>query len=178
MSLSSTLGRALLATTLAAALLGGTGCHYLHRPDGSMRFLPQSHNSDYKKAKENRPLEVPPDLDTPATDPSMQVPAARSGPSYTPASTIAASGGFSLSDSPASAWERMGKALERIDGVTITQRSQLINSYEVQFKGATLLIRANPEGGSTRVDVVGTDGKIVRSPEATELLNLLRDRIG
>jgi len=177
MSLPSSIGRALLATTLAAALLAGTGCRFMHRSDGSMRFLPRSHNADYKKSRENRPLEVPPDLDTPATDPAMQIP--RGGSTVgasTPAAAVAS--GFIVSDTPAGAWDRMGKALDRIGGVTVTQRTQLLNSYEVQFKGATLLIRAAPEGGATHVDAVGPDGQPVRTPEALELLNLLRDRIG
>jgi len=187
MSLSTFTTRALLGTTLAAALLATSGCHVFHRPDGSMRFLPHRHNSDYSKSQENRPLEVPPDLDTPATDPSMQIPGSRGTASYNgsvppAAGSIAPTSGnpsFLLADSLSGSWDRMGRALERIDGVTITQRTQLLNSYEVQYKGATMLLRATSEGGqSTRVDAVGADGKPMRSPEAVELLGLLRDRIG
>lgn len=178
MSLPSSIGRVLLATTLAAALLAGSGCRLMHRQDGSTRFLPRSHNADYKKSKENRPLEVPPDLDTPATDPAMQIPRGGSTFGSSAPAGPSVSTGFVVSDTPAGAWERMGKALDRIGGVTVTQRTQLLNSYEVQFKGATLLIRANPEGGATHVDAVGADGQPVRTPEAQELLNLLKDRIG
>jgi len=182
MSLSTHTSRALLASTLAVALLATSGCHMLRRPDGSMRFLPHSHNADYSKSRENRPLEVPPDLDTPATDPSMQIPGARGGSMPAAAGSIAPTSGnpsFLLADNVSGSWDRMGRALERINGVTITQRTQLLNSYEVQYKGATMLLRATPEGGqSTRVDAVGADGKPMRSPEALELLGLLRDRIG
>jgi uncharacterized lipoprotein len=181
MSLSNLTTRALLASTFAVALLATSGCHnrIVRRQDGSVRFLPHSHNSDYSKSQENRPLEVPPDLDTPATDPSMQIPAGRAGGST---GSIAPTGGnpsFVLADSVSGSWDRMGRSLERINGVTITQRTQLLNSYEVQYKGATMLLRATPEGGqSTRVDAVGADGQPMRSPEAVELLGLLRNRIG
>ncbi len=187
MPLHTSNARTLLAMSLATALLASSGCSMLHRPDGSVRFLPHRHNADYSKSQENRPLEVPPDLDTPATDPSMQIPATRGAASYNgsvppAAGSIAPTSGnpsFLLADSVSGSWSRMGRALGRIDGVTITQRTQLINSYEVQYKGATMLLRANSEGGqSTRVDAVGADGKPMRTPEALELLGLLRNRIG
>ena len=180
MSLSTSTARVLLASTLAAALLASSGCGVFHRKDGSVRFLPHHHNSDYSKSRENRPLEVPPDLDTPATDPAMQIPSTRGGASVAAASSAnSASTGFSVGDTAAGTWERMGRALERIDGVTITQRAQLLNSYEVQYKGASILLRANTDGAqSTHVDVVSPDGKPVRTPEAVELLGLLRNRIG
>ncbi|HEY2345876.1 MAG TPA: hypothetical protein VGH80_08330 [Xanthomonadaceae bacterium] len=173
---STSTARASLAVFFAVALLASSGCGMLHRPDGSVRFLPRPHNSDYQKSAENRPLEVPPDLDTPATDPAMQVPAVRGG-SMAKAATNS-NPAFDLSDTPAGAWNRMGKALEHIDGATVTQRSQLLNSYEVQFKGTSLLLRATQDGASSRIDATGPDGQPVRTPEAIELLNQLRDRLG
>jgi uncharacterized lipoprotein len=178
MSLSTSTARALLATTLVTALLAASGCSKMHRPDGTFRFFPDRHNADYDKSKENRPLEVPPDLDTPATDPSMAIPAVHASAG----SVMAPAGGgpgFAVTDTVGGTWERMGHALERINGVTITQRAQLLNSYEVQFKGATMLLRANSEGAqSTRVDAVDANGNPVRTPVAAELLGLLRGRIG
>jgi uncharacterized lipoprotein len=176
MSLSTTTARTLLATAVATALLASSGCSWMHRPDGSLKFLPASHNADYKLSQENRPLEVPPDLDTPSTDPSMQIPAVRAASA---GSTAAGAGGsFSITDTPAGAWDRMGKALARIDGVTITQRSNLLDSYEVQYKGATFLLHAIPDGASTRIDAIGQDNQPVRTPQADELLGLLRGRLG
>lgn len=177
MSLSIS-NRALLATSLVAVLLASSGCSVYHRTTSIFH----RHNSDYARSQENRPLEVPPDLDTPATDPSMQIPG--SHPAAAPAAGgmytagLSADPGFVLVDNAAGAWERMGKALERIDGVTISQRSQLINSYEVQYKGQTMLLRASQTGQqAVRVDAVGADGNPVRSPAAVELLGLLRDRL-
>lgn len=166
--------RVSLAAAFAMALLATSGCSMFHRPDGSLRFLPRAHNVDYSKARENRPLEVPPDLDTPATDPTMQV------PSVGGAAAQAAAGGpaINLADTPASSWERLGKALDHIGDVTVGQRSQLLGSYEVQFKGTSVLLRVSPNGASSRIDAVGNDGQPVRTPQALELLGLLRDRLG
>jgi uncharacterized lipoprotein len=178
MSLSIS-NRVLLAASLVAVLLAGSGCSIYHRTTSIFH----RHNTDYVRSQENRPLEVPPDLDTPATDPSMQIPGSR--PAAAPAVSgvyapgLSADPGFMLVDNAAGAWERIGKALERIDGVTIGRRAQLINSYEVQYKGQTVLLRASQTGQqAVRVDAVGADGNPVRTPAAVELLGLLRDRLG
>lgn len=165
--------RVSLAALLVAGVFASTGCSMFHRNDGSFRFLPRPHNADYKKAVENRPLEVPPDLDTPATDPTMQVPSPGAG------GVAGAAGGpaFTLQDTAAGSWDRLGKALDHVDGVTVTQRSQLINSYEVQYKGNRILLRVSPDGAASKIDAVGVDGTPLRTPEALELLGLLRGRL-
>ena len=184
MSLSTSTARALFATSIATALLAASGCSMFHHKDGGSWF--HRHNQDYQKSQENRPLEVPPDLDTPATDPSMQIPAARgtsSGVDNAPPAANAmmpasSDPTFTVGDTMAGTWDRMGRALERIDGVTVTQRAQVLGTYEVQYKGATMLLRAAAEGAATRVDAVGPQGRSIRTPEAIELLGLLRARIG
>lgn len=182
MSLFISNPRVLLASTLVAAVLAGSGCSLVHRTTGIFHH----HNSDYSRSQENRPLEVPPDLDTPATDPAMQIPSTRGAaasangvpPAANAIAPAAANPSFSVADNAAGTWERIGRALDRIEGVTITQRAQAVGSYEVQYKGATMLLRATSEGAATRVDAVGPAGRSIRSPAAVELLGLLRDRIG
>lgn len=176
MSIRQPSTRISLASALAVAVLSTSGCHWFHRG-----------NADYQKSVENRPLEIPPDLDKPAVDAAMQIPSAnssatrRSVSSVPPAASSIAPGGdasFVVTDSPAGAWTRLGNALGHIDGVTISQRAQLLNSYEVQYKGATFLLRANADGVSARINAVGADGQALHSAEANELLGLLRGRIG
>ncbi|MBS0461987.1 MAG: hypothetical protein JSS41_05885 [Proteobacteria bacterium] len=172
--LSKSATRASLAVVIVATLLAAGGCSMIKRPDGSLRFLPRGHNADYQKSAEARPLDVPPDLDTPATDPTMQVPGSRAG-----GAVAAATGGpaFTLQDNAAGSWDRLGKALDHIDGVTVTQRSQLINSYEVQYKGNRILLRVSPDGAASKIDAVGVDGTPLRTPEALDLLGQLRGRL-
>ncbi len=167
--------RMTMAVLISAALLASSGCHMLKRSDGSFRLLPRPHNSDYTRSVESRPLDVPPDLDTPATDPTMQIPGARASGD---AGAAADGPAFSLQDTPAGSWERLGKALDHVDGVSVAQRSQLLNSYEVQYKGARILLRVSPNGAGSRIDAVGIDGQPQRTPEALELLGLLRGRLG
>ena len=194
--------RVALASALAVAVLASSGCHWFHRGG----------NADYQKSVENRPLEIPPDLDKPAVDASMQIPSGNRGASTitprsvppaastiapasiapasiapvsnstpTPASAAPAAGSdasFTVTDTPAGTWARMGSALAHIDGVVITQRAQVLSSYEVRYKGATFLLRASTEGSASRVIAIGTDGQVTHSAEANELLGLLQARIG
>ena len=194
--------RVALASALAVAVLASSGCHWFHRGG----------NADYQKSVENRPLEIPPDLDKPAVDASMQIPSGNRGASTitprsvppaastiapasiapasiapvsnstpTPASAAPAAGSdasFTVTDTPAGTWARMGSALAHIDGVVITQRAQVLSSYEVRYKGATFLLRASAEGSASRVIAIGTDGQVTHSAEANELLGLLQARIG
>ena len=183
MSIRQQSTRAALASALAVAMLSSSGCHWFHRGG----------NADYQKSEENRPLEIPPDLDKPAIDESMQIPSGNNGvarrgvnsvptaaSSIAPGSTMptGADASFIVTDTPAGAWTRMGNALGHIDGVTITQRAQLLNSYEVQYKGVTFLLRANAEGVATRITAIGANGQGLHSAAANELLGLLRNRIG
>lgn len=189
--------RVALASALAVAVLASSGCHWFHRGG----------NADYQKSVENRPLEIPPDLDKPAVDASMQIPSGNRGASTitprsvppaastiapasiapvssstpAPASTAPAAGSdasFTVTDTPAGTWARMGSALAHIDGVAISQRAQVLSSYEVRYKGATFLLRASTEGTASRVIAIGTDGQVTHSAEANELLGLLQARIG
>ena len=193
--------RIALVGALVTALLASSGCKWFHRGG----------NADYQKSVENRPLEIPPDLDRPAVDPSMQVPVNRAtstaaarptSPRSVPpaASTIApasivppasptpaaanpapvagSDASFTITDTPAGTWTRLGSALAHVDGVAITQRAQALSSYEVQYKGATFLLRASAEGTTSRITAIGTAGQVTHSAEANELLVMLHDRIG
>jgi uncharacterized lipoprotein len=159
-------------------VLAGSGCHWFHR----------GANADYQKSAENRPLEIPPDLDKPAVDATMQIPSGNVGATQRGVGSVPPAAGsiipagadasFLITDSAAGAWARMGNALGRVDGVTISKRAQLLNTYEVQYKGATFLLRASTEGTASRISAIGADGQILHSAEANALLVLLRGRLG
>jgi uncharacterized lipoprotein len=131
-----------LAMLLAATLLGG--CSWFHHKDNY-----------YSKAAETRPLEVPPDLDTPVTSNELVVPATSAGsttaaPATSPPAGIAAStpvainsgtvasgSGLRVADSPDHTWQRVGLALERAQVGTISARDQSSRSYTVEVAGLT-----------------------------------------
>lgn len=133
--------RSALSLLVAASLLGG--CSWFH------------HRTDYyNKAAEERPLEVPPDLDTPVTSNELVVPAAGSGsaaaaggstvsaapPAANVSSASAASGGDSsgalrVADSVEHTFQRVGIALERAQVGTIGARDESAHSYTVAVSG-------------------------------------------
>jgi uncharacterized lipoprotein len=167
MEQNTSLARSALRTTtlalLIVAIIGASGCGWLRG------------RSAYDQSPESRPLEVPPDLDAPRIDPAMNIPGT---PAATTARAAAASSApFTVADASDSTWRRVGLALERIEGVTIVDRAQLLSAYNVRYQGEDLLIRVSADGSNSQISAVGADGTAATSAVAARLLGLLRARL-
>jgi uncharacterized lipoprotein len=158
------LPRAIPLVALMLALAASSGCAWMRGKSG------------YEEAPEARPLEVPPDLDTPRVDPAMSIPEVAGGARRTPA--ITAGSPFTLADAADSAWRRVGIALERVEGVTVTDRAQLLSAYGVRYQGEEFLIRVSADGEKSRVHATTADGREASSAAAGKLLGLLKLRLG
>lgn len=132
--------RSTLLAALSIALLGG--CSMFHR-----------HDNYYSKAQETKPLEVPPDLETPSTSNELTVPAAGSASAVSSTSATTSSappqvspGGDSLhvADSVGHAWTRVGLALERAQVGTISERNETGHSYTLDVAGLKAAAPAAP----------------------------------
>ena len=136
-------------------------------------------NSDYESSPESRPLAVPPDLDAPTPDPALQSPSPASA-SATPARAAAPapSAAFTIADDRDSAWRRLGLALQRIEGVEVTQSAQSLGAYNVRFEGEEFLVRVVQAGEASRVEAVGPNGAVINTGAAGNLLGQLRARLG
>jgi len=130
-------------------------------------------STDYQQSPESRPLEVPPDLDAPRADTSMQIPAVAA-----PRPVAVGSAAFTIEDSVESAWRRVGLALERVDGVVIAERAQALSAYNVKFGGEEFLLRVVGTGNGSRVEAVGSDGQPRNEGAAARLLGTLKSRLG
>lgn len=174
------LSRPALSVLLVLALAGTSGCGWLRTKFGN--------DSLYRDSRQNAPLEVPPGLDAPSTAGAVVIPAAPAGatgldtsvPGMGSADAAPAEGvdNFMLEDTVESSWRRIGLALGKIEGVTVDDRAQLLNSYGVSYQGGTMLIRAEAAGGGTRVVALGADGRPLTSAAARQLLGLLKARLG
>jgi uncharacterized lipoprotein len=143
------------APTLLAAVSLLSGCSWFHRD--TVEY--------YKKAQETRPLEVPPDLDTPVTAkelvvPGVATPAAparvataaspsaapvATTPTAAPPSSITAEGNeLHVADSVDNAFQRVGLALERAQIGTINSRDAAAHSYAFDFNGSVEAAEAAP----------------------------------
>lgn len=162
MKASKLSGRALLAAVVLVAVVATSGCGWFGK------------KSDYKSSPENRPLEVPPDLNAPRTNDTMRIPNAAG------ASVAAASGAVSslqVQDSVESTWRRVGLALARIDGVAVNNRNEALHSYEVGYAGQMFLLNLQAAGGGTNITAIGAEGQALSTGPSAELLGQLKSRL-
>ncbi len=153
-------GRGLIVAVVAVAVLATSGCSWFRGKTG------------YELSPESRPLEIPPDLDAPPHDGALSIPAVAAS------QRGIESQAFNLDDTPAGAFDRVGIALGRIEGVSISERSQLLTVYTVAYEGETFLIRIAPQGEGVRVSAVAGEGREITSGAGAKLLGLLRQRLG
>ncbi|RYD15363.1 MAG: hypothetical protein EOP90_08180 [Lysobacteraceae bacterium] len=168
---------ALPVMLLAAALLGGCGffSRHLDRQDDT-----------YRQSAQSRPLEVPPDLDSPASNAALTIPDARPAaatsspvadagtppgisaapaPGAAPPAAAAAPGvvptgdGLLVSDSLESTYRRVGLALERSGAARVLGSDAAAHSYEVETTGQTTI----KPGWFKRAVMLGRAGNKVTS---------------
>ena len=145
--------RALAILVAAGSLLGG--CSWFHRHS-------EKQANEYKTGVQERPLEVPPDLDKPSTAGALTIPevgspaapvstapvdastapagaaapvaaAAAAGEAAPPA--LLSADGLHVADSVDSTWNRVGLALERSGAATILARDEAQRTFDVQTTG-------------------------------------------
>lgn len=152
--------RAVVAAVVLAGIAFGSGCSWFRKTDKL-----------YAQSPEQRPLEVPPDLDMPRTDTAVNV------PSTAATSAVAsgqASGGFTLATGREEAFAKVGEALAAVQGVNIANRAQALGVYDVNYEGANFLVRvAGTESGSY-VSAVDPRGLPATGDAPKKLVDALR----
>lgn len=156
--------RWIVCAALAAVLGLSSGCSWFRGASG------------YEQSPEHRPLEIPPDLDQPNTTSAMRVPSLSSSASSAPAAV--SSTGFVVADQTASTWRRVGLALERIDGVEIKERAELIGAYTVLVGTQQFLVRVSEDPAGSRVSASDAASQPANSNEASRVLGELKSRLG
>jgi len=164
MSLNPRMVRAGAAILIAATVVGTLGGCSLFRKGAK---------GDYALAPEQRPLEVPPDLNLPDTSGAMNLPAAapasRPGAAPAPSPT-----GFTVAGSRDEVFAKVGAALEAIDGLEIASRAQLLGSYDVAYKGSNFLVRVSAVDAGVYVSAVDPRGLPATAAEAQEVVASLQ----
>ena len=158
-------------SALAVALLATSGCGWF-RKDHAL----------YAQAPENRPLEVPPDLDRPGTAGAMEVPGQ---PASVSRSEIGAAGAqdagatrFAVAAERDAVFEQVGRALAATEGLTVVSSAQLLGTYDVSYQDSNFMVRiASTEGGSY-VSAVDPRGQPAQGEAARKLIAALRTQIG
>jgi uncharacterized lipoprotein len=158
-----------IAFVMIAAVSLLSGCGYLRTKFGNKQDA-------YKNSSQERPLEVPPDLERPNTSGALVIPERGNAPapssgdlSSRPADGVPAiapgvtSGGDGLivADTVGNTWSRVGLALERSGKATIQSRDESAHTYEIRASGQT----TKPPGWFKRTITFGkAGGKQVSSP--------------
>ncbi|OBU67501.1 hypothetical protein A9K58_10010 [Stenotrophomonas maltophilia] len=160
------LSYALLAVAVAA---GTTGC------------FKRGVKGDYALAPEMRPLEVPPDLNLPATTGDNTVPplASATKPAAPAATAAPAAGntGFTLAGSKDEAFAKVGTALEGVEGVTIASRAQLLGSYDVAYEGSNFLVRVVAVDAGAYISAVDPRGLPATAEAPVKLIAALKAKL-
>lgn len=167
-------GRTALLAAMAVALLAASGCSWFGR------------DSLYDLSEDQRPLEVPPDLDLPQTtgavQPAEPTSALRSETGAQQAAsattTAAAGGGFNVAMPRDQAFARVGDALAGVDGLEIATRAELLGAYDVSYMGSNFLVRVTAVDAGTYVSAVDPRGLPAQGEGPTTLLATLKAALG
>lgn len=147
----SRVSRAATAVVAGMLVVGLSGCHWFGKKDEL-----------YTKSGESRPLEVPPDLDRPAADNAMALPASGSSVSASGINNAnsgrAAPIGFNASGDRDAVFARVGEVLAATSGVTIASKAQILGTYDVAYMGTNFLVRVTKVGDGAYISAVDPRG--------------------
>lgn len=145
-----------------------SGCHWFSKT-----------NDAYLQAAESRPLEIPPDLDRPAADRAMNLPATPSATAAaSTATTAAAPLGFNLAVDRDTAFAKVGDALAAVPGVRIASKAEILGTYDVDYMDSKFLVRVSRAGSGTWVSAVDPRGLPPTGEAARKLIGTLKTALG
>ena len=171
MQLSRSLFRPAIAVAIATTLVATAGCSWFRKD-----------NALYVPAPQDRPLEVPPDLDRPDTSSAMAVPEA--GTTSVTRSTMGAApraaqqgsdSGFTVSAPRDEVFERVEGLLAGIEGVSVVSKAQLLGTYDIDAGDSKFLVRVTQAGeGGTYVSAVDPRGLPATGEDALRVIVALK----
>ena len=160
------LSRAAIAALVVAGV--ASGCSWFRKDDG-VYSLPQ----------DQRPLEVPPDLDRPRADSAVQLPVtASSMATGTPVASGTAPSGFTVPGNREDSFNKVGDALGAIEGLTIASRAQLLGAYDVNYREQNFLVRVTAVEAGTYVSVVDPRGLPAAGEGPAAVIAALKSALG
>lgn len=135
----------------------------------------------YAQSAESRPLEVPPDLDRPAADRAMAIPAAGGSVSASgmnnAGGSAAAPIGFNAAGDRDAIYARVGEVLAGTAGVAIASKAAILGTYDVDYMGAKFLVRVTKAGDGAYVSAVDPRGLPPTGEAPVKLIGTLKAAI-
>ncbi|GAB3385920.1 hypothetical protein [Lysobacter fragariae] len=157
--------RLALVGLVLVAVVASSGCSWFHRKDKL-----------YMQDAQNRPLEVPPDLDMPNTQGATVVPGAPALASTVASPTMA--NGFAVAGSRDDVFAKVGEELVKVDGLTIASRAQLLGVYDVSYQGSNFLVRVSTTDSGAFVAAVDPRGQAAAGEGPVKLIAALKAALG
>lgn len=159
-------------SALVVAVLATSGCSWFRKD-----------NALYAQAPENRPLEVPPDLDRPGTAGAMAVPdqptsVTRSGMESPAAGAAAGATGFAVAAERGAVFEQVGQALAATEGLTVVSSAELLGTYDVNYEDSNFMVRVASAESGAYVSAVDPRGQPAQGEAARKLVAALRAQLG
>ena len=149
-------------------LVSLSGCHWFSKT-----------NDAYLQSAESRPLEIPPDLDRPAADRAMNLPATTATTATASAATPAVAPlGFNLAVDRDTAFAKVGEALAAVPGVRIASKAEILGTYDVDYQDSKFLVRVSRAGNGTWVSAVDPRGLPPTGEAAGKLIGILKAALG
>lgn len=160
-----------VAAPLVAVLLvtGLSGCHWFKKK-----------NELYTLSGEARPLEVPPNLDRPAADKAMALPASSSasvGTASTAPARPQAATGFAVPADRDAVFAKVGEVLAATPGVQIASKAEILGTYDVDYMDSKFLVRVTKAGDGAFVSAVDPRGLPPSGEAAGKLIAALKAAI-
>lgn len=168
--------RSLSVAAVALTVLAVAACS--HGPKPPKGF--------YKLPPEQRPLEVPPDLNLPDTHGAMTIPNVPAGtgktvpaPSPAAAAPVPEGTGFAVALTSTAAYSKLGDALPTLGGATVNSASPLLSVYDVNYAGAQVLLRVTDKAdGGAQIAAMDSRGQPATGDAALKLIAALKKYFG
>lgn len=164
--------RPVVVALLVVAVLGASGCSWFRKGDKL-----------YAQSPENRPLEVPPDLNLPDTSGAMKLPGSDTqsvsrSSMPAPAPSVPNNTGFTVPGERDAVFAQVGEALAAIEGVTIASKAQILGTYDVDYGGSKFLLRVTGVPAGSYISAVDPRGLPASGEAPAQLIAALKAALG
>jgi hypothetical protein len=169
MRLNVSMGRVVVGSVVLAAVVAGSGCSWWRKS-----------SKLYADDVASRPLEVPPELDRAAAAPTggSVTASGLSTAQPKPADAALGASGFTVSGSRDDAFNKVGDALAKVEGVTVASRAQLLGAFDVNYGGSNFLVRVTAVEAGAYVSAVDPRGVPATGEAPVKLIASLKEALG
>ncbi|HHW4678190.1 MAG TPA: hypothetical protein ACQGQH_01655 [Xylella sp.] len=142
-------------------------------------WLRKEHHKNYALAPENRPLEMPPDLDLSMASGGMKMPPKASSINQQDVSgSISVKSGFTVAGKRDRVFANVAQVLSDIPGVVVSSKAPALGFYDVGYENENFLVRVSSSSGGSDISVIDSRGMPATGKAATKLMAMIKAKLG